>query len=551
MSRALTVRTVLLGALGVVTLLCCFPALLPSLLPQLLRGFIPPLVCLICLTVGCAVSWPTVRHGLKGLWERPAADSFVVLNCGGALLQNLALLGRSGAAEATAPFFSAAALLALLANAMGKRLLSGYIRDDFEQMTDDARSWQLAELAEDMSFVRRMTHGLEEKEPCLLLNRPSESWQNFMDQCFVPHAADRTAQRPCQLLVGAALLGGILGALLGSGFVLPFAAILCGGCPLAMILCSAVPYGRMHAAAKQMGAVMPGANTLEQLEQTNTLTVDVAELFPRGSVILKGLKTFGEPRIDLAILYAASLLVPGCATLRGIFLEILQNRTELLPEVEQFSREPGCGLEGFADGKHLLVGNRGMMVSHGVEVPPPEYEEKHTRAGRYCPVYLAVNGRLTALFVVGYHADENVLQQMREAYVSGLSLLVCGEDFNLSGDRIDRIYGLPSGCIKVLGAAESAELAKAVAPCRTGRGVLAHGGLDLHGMMACIRLAAAAYGAEKLSALLCSISALFTALLLLVLTCTGGLGVLTLPAVLLYQLFWLALTLVIPLLHRT
>ena len=317
-----------------------------------------------------------------------------------------------------------------------------------------------------------------------------------------------------------------------------------------MILCSAVPYGRMHREAKQMGTVMPGADTLEQMEQTNTLSVDAAELFPRGSVVLKGLKTFGEPRIDMAILYAATLLVPGCTTLRGVFLEIIQNRTELLPELEQFTREPGCGLEGFADAKHLLVGNRGMMMSHGIALPPDEYEAKHTKAGRYCPVYLAVNGRLTAMFVIGYQSDEGVRQQMEEMYADGLSLLVYGDDFNLTGDRIDRVYGLPDGCIKVLGAAEADELAAAGAPCASCRGVLAHNGLRLRGLMECIRLAASVSNQEKLSALLCGGSALFTALLLLVLTCTGGLNVLTTAAVLLVQALWLALTLAVPALHR-
>lgn len=232
-----------------------------------------------------------------------------------------------------------------------------------------------------------------------------------------------------------------------------------------------------------------------------------------------------------------------------MFLDIIQDRVEILPEIRDLNVELGCGYEGWTDSRHLLVGNRGMMITHGVEVPPEDYELRYTREGRYCPVYLAVNGRLYAMFVLGYRADADVKEMLDEIYVSGLSLLVTSDDFNLTGERINTTYGIPTGCIKVLGAAESRQLAAHTAPRGGSEGAMAHA-TSFKGFIAGIRIAANAASMEKAAGILQAVSVILSALLVLVLTCTGGLGTLGLLTVLLYQLAWTVLILLLPLVKR-
>ena len=61
-----------------------------------------------------------------------------------------------------------------------------------------------------------------------------------------------------------------------------------------------------------------------------------------GSVQLHGIKTFEKERIDLAILYAASVLESNCETLRDIFMAILQNDKKTA--FARGGREAGGGL---------------------------------------------------------------------------------------------------------------------------------------------------------------------------------------------------------------
>ena len=70
------------------------------------------------------------------------------------------------------------------------------------------------------------------------------------------------------------------------------------------------------------------------------------------------------------------------------------------------------------------------------------------------------------------------------------------------------------------------------------------------GFIAGIRIAANAASMEKAAGILQAVSVILSALLVLVLTCTGGLGTLGLLTVLLYQLAWTVLILLLPLVKR-
>ncbi len=550
MVLSLTLRAAILALLAGNALYFGLAAAFPAL-PQpdglVTSGAFTLAVLLGSLLIGGIVSLPVLKAGFAGLLEKPSTDSFAALSWAGALLQVLVLLLNVGSFDGSRQVvYACFALLALFTCTLGKRSLAAVVKKNFEKMTDGRRQYAVAALIEDAGLVRRLSHGLGEAEPCLLVSRPTGFYENFLHQSFAARKGDDAARPLARLLPALALVAGVLGVVLGGGFVQPFAAVLCIGCPLSMVLVSAVPNHFMSKSAHAIGAILPGPKALEDLGQANVVVADAKDLFPAGSVTLKGMKVFGEHRIDLAILYAASLLVPNCPTLRDIFLNIIQDRTELLYQVENLTKEIGCGFDGWVDGRHLLVGNRGMMVSHGVQVPPADYEQRYTREGRYSPVYLAVNGQLGAMFVVGYRPDTEVKELLDEVYISGLSLLVTSDDFNLTGDRINTVYGIPEGCIKVLGAAETERLAACTGYCSRATGAMLHTATSLHSYLDGIRIAAAAAGMEKAACTLQTAAVIVSAVLVIVLTCTGGLGALGVAAVLLYQLAWLLLTLLLP-----
>ena len=101
---------------------------------------------------------------------------------------------------------------------------------------------------------------------------------------------------------------------------------------------------------------------------------------------LHGMKTFEKERLDVLILYGASMLVKNCVTLREIFLQIIQNNQKLLYPVESLNKETGYGFTGWIEHNRVIIGNRAMMQRHDIELPSMDYENKYTKNGRMAPV---------------------------------------------------------------------------------------------------------------------------------------------------------------------
>ena len=110
-------------------------------------------------------------------------------------------------------------------------------------------------------------------------------------------------------------------------------------------------------------------------------------------------------RIDEAILYTAAVVIQSEGALSDVFDSIILSKREMLPNVESLAYEERLGCSGWIYNYRVLVGNRDLLVKHNVEVQSKEEESVFTRSGRQV-VYLAVEGKVAAMFVVGYSADE-------------------------------------------------------------------------------------------------------------------------------------------------
>lgn len=150
---------------------------------------------------------------------------------------------------------------------------------------------------------------------------------------------------------------------------------------------------------------------------------------------LRGIKTFQKERIDLAILYAASILVEGCDTLRDIFLGVVEGKRDMLYPVENLVTEVGYGFLGWIDNNRVIVGSREMMARHDIEIPSMDYEKRYTGDDKQ-PIYLAVAGRLFGMFLVSYGPDEDMAETVEELRHAGISLLVKSSDFNVTSELV-------------------------------------------------------------------------------------------------------------------
>ena len=508
-------------------------------------------VNLVLLVVACAVNWRVFWNGIRGLWGAPTPDSALALAGVGALAQLLMLMMNAEAFEADKiTLFAAPAALLLCFGALGKYLMSGVISRNFALVSTGSEHVAAFRL-EDEELCTRLAEGLGEPEPCLVASRPTTLVEGFLRRSFSVRASDRTLQRMSWVLAGAALFTALIALFSKQGLAMAFTAFagtLCLGGPASATLLAAVPGMLMQKSAARVGAVVPGWSSIEELSGANMIVVGAKDLFPAKSVRLHGIKTFEKERIDLAILYAASVLIAGCDTLRDVFMNIIQGKTNILFPVESLENDPGFGFTAWVKDKRVIIGNRAMMEKQGVEIPSLDYENRYTK-GKKQPIYLAVSGRLFGMFLVSYKANEQAAHVLESLNRQGVSVLVKSDDFSLTTSLISQIYGLEEGSVKVLSGAERHALAPVTEYQQYSPGCMAHIG-SFASFVGGLLAAAGAASAERTSSLVQAAGILVSVVLAVLLAFTGGMAALALPALVLYQAAWAVLTLMIPMLKR-
>lgn len=508
-------------------------------------------VNLMLLAVACAVNWRAFWNGIRGLWGAPTPDSVLALAGVGGLAQLLVLMMKADSFEADKiTLFAAPAALLLCFGALGKYLMSGVISRNFA-LVSTGNEHVAAFRLDDEELCTRLAEGLGEPEPCLVASRPTTLVEGFLRRSFSVRASDRMLQRMSWVLAGAALLTALIALFSKQGLAMAFTAFagtLCLGGPASATLLAAVPGMLMQKSAARVGAVVPGWSSIEELSGANMIVVGAKDLFPAKSVRLHGIKTFEKERIDLAILYAASVLIAGCDTLRDVFMNIIQGKTNILFPVESLENDPGFGFTAWVGDKRVIIGNRAMMEKQGVEIPSLDYENRYTK-GKKQAIYLAVSGRLFGMFLVSYKADEQAAHVLEALNRQGVSVLVKSDDFSLTTELISQIYGLEEGSIKVLSGAERHALAPATEYRQYSPGCMAHIG-SFTSFVGGLLAAAGAASAERTSSLVQAAGILVSVVLALLLAFTGGMAALALPALVLYQAAWAVLTLMIPMLKR-
>ena len=555
MSAELTLRCVLSGILAVVLL--HFGLVAAGLLAPVasLDPVIAPAAFyaanLLFLAAALAVAYPVLRDGLNALKKenRPSADTMPALAaCGATLEAVIALLNAKNYQTSSWTLLSGIAALGLFLALLGSRVMLAAVQNGYELATKSPDGLQGAFRVKDKDLIRVLARSLDQQDPWVLLSRPVEWDDALLEQSFGERASERRARKTSYILLGAALLSGLVFLLFGggiNGMAAAMTAMLCMGAPLSSTLVSGLTTLRLQKSAAAAGAVIPGWAAIEELGGVDTVQVDADELFTPDSVNLEDIRIFKGGRIDRAILYAASILNQSCETLRGLFRQIIENKTEILYPVKDMETHYGLGFSAWCDNNHILIGNRAYMEKEGVAVPEPEYENEHSQNGTLQILYLAVSGNLHAMFVLRYMGGKNAARGLEVLQKENIRLLVACKDPSLTAKHITDAYHLPEGMITLLAQDQCDALNTAPAqPENAARCCMLHdeGFVSLIGGL---RVAEQAQNAETAATTVQLVSVWFSVAIGLLLTYAGSIGTLSLAAVLMYQAAWSALSLAI------
>ena len=246
---------------------------------------------------------------------------------------------------------------------------------------------------------------------------------------------------------------------------------------------------------------------------------------------------------------ASALMNEVGGPLSGVFDQVISENEDALPQVQDFSYEDGGGIVGKVDGKTILIGDRSLLINHRLQVPPRE-EEAQYASGNQQVVYIGVDSEVAALLVLTYTADRRRKNELQRLEDSGISIIVRTTDPNVTPQLVNRLFGIDAASVGVLDSRlgdEYRKLVKSQIP-RADALVATKGRMEsmMSVISACVeekRTIGLVVAIQNAAMVLCFVLVAFLA-------CFGAMGQLSSLVLFLFQLFWLAVTLLLPKLRR-
>lgn len=528
-------------------------ALLPEVV-QTWTGSLPYIIVnLAFLLIATAFSMTPVLNGIKGLLTFQAnSDSAVAVADIAALIQNVALLFSVHSLQAGGlHLYSVLVVMALFLNTVGKLSLARRIDRNFHFVAAPDQK-QAVQIFEDHNTALQMASGCVMDAPVIAFQSKTNFLKHFLSLSYEPDPSEQSSQvmAPigfvCSLILCITtliLLKDVFSALTA------FAVSACICVPFVNMLSVNLPVNRISRIAARCGAMIVGYPAIDRFSGVNAVLVDAKELFPKGTVVLNAIKTFGGQRIDDAIVDATALMCAVGGPLSDLFDQIIKSRRDMLPKIDNTVFEDDRGVTGWVSGRRILVGSRALMEAHGIEPPSRDYEEKYARTGKKI-VYLASGGDLVAMFVVTYNSDRRRAMELRRMEDNGICLIVRTCDPNITPRLLGECFGLDEHSVRVLPERLGSVYTEITsAPQERSEAVMATKGRPtamMRLLTACVRQR----GNVTIAVALQNVAVILGFLLVAFLTCYSGLRQLTVTALMIYELFWAGAILFVPRLRK-
>lgn len=556
--RTLLLRTAVTGLSLLLMLLFGliseYSGVLPAAIPYYLLTEPYLILELIFLVLAAGFSWPVLWNGVRGLFRLQAnSDSGAAVAAVASIVQTAALLFAADRVESAAVhLYAPLAVLALLLNALGKLSMVRRVTRNFKFVSSKDPKYAV-HLFEDHNTALQMGRGCVAGTPVAAYQSKTKFLRHFLRISYLPDPCEQNSQVIAPIGVVASLILCVATLLLfrdGLAALTAFTAACCVCVPMVNQLCVNLPLAQVSRIAARGGAMLSGYQALDTFSDTNAVLLDARDLFPKSNVILSGIKTFGDQHIDDAILEAAALLGEVGGTLSEIFEQVIQNRRDLLPRVENFTYEDGRGIVGWVSGHRLLVGNRELLKAYKIAPPSRDYEEKYGASGKQV-LYLASGGQLMAMFLIAYQPDRRRTAELCRLEDDGVAFLVRTCDPNITPKLVARSFQIDEKSVAVL----PERLGKVyVETCEKDAAASAPAWMATKGRPAAMmRLLAACIrqrGNISLAVALQNVAVALGFVLVAFLACYSGLGKLNTLFLLLYELFWTLAIVLLPKLRR-
>lgn len=508
---------------------------------------------LILVGFSLFVNRVSVISGLTPLIKfRGNSDTAVAVGAVAAVLQVIVSFFCLGdLTEFSVNYYCVVLMIAFFANNCGKLFMVLRVKDNFKFVSSKGQKYA-AKIYNNESVANQLLSGTASDRNIIAYQHKTSFPANFLKISYAPDPSEDLASKLAPVTTIAAFLIALMYGFSKASFagaIDALALITAVAVPVSTLIAVNLPVRRFCKTLLSFGGMISGYPSVKQFCDSTAIMLDATELFPADNIDLEGIKTFEDYNVDESLLCGIAVLKEAGNPIANVFDSVVAETKESLPDVESVLYEDEMGLVGWINSERILVGSRRLMEKYNVETPRMEYEDKYTSNGRQV-TYLARAGRLTAMLVTRYHADDELKSELQRAEANGISVLVRTTDFNITNDLVAKKYNLFYRSVKVLPTGLGNVLKEAESTVEeSSRSYLITGGKVSS-------LARAVSGCVKikhnisLAIVIQLIAVLLGILVASTLALYAGVGVMGSLEVLIYAVFWGAAAIIAPALQK-
>jgi Cu+-exporting ATPase len=220
-------------------------------------------------------------------------------------------------------------------------------------------------------------------------------------------------------------------------------AVLIIACPCALGLATpmAIMVGTGRGAAA--GVLIRNAESLERLERVDTLVIDKTGTLTEGvPAVTRIVEAAGLNATELLRLTAA--VEQGSEhPLAAAIVGAARERQIAVPQVSGFESVTGQGVIGRVEGRPVIVGTRGFLSSHAIDLSPLEEEYAALAAEGQTVVFAAIDDRAAGLFVIADPIKKSSAEALESLRRAGVHVIMLTGDNRATAAAVARKLGIP------------------------------------------------------------------------------------------------------------
>ena len=408
------------------------------------------LLLLAIASIMCARSFKNAIRNIKSLVVD--MDTVVAISAIVGAVQCMVSFAFADSVESVARITAGAAVIPMVMKQIGEYIRCKNDIGNFEVIAENVDDCYSVENIGSEDVANEIARGLLLGNPEIKYSAKIGFPQNFVELSRSADITNKICKIAVPFALAVGLVLGVVSAVTSKNVfvgISAFCAAVLMGMPVSSSVVSAVNLRATNKILNEENALINGYSAVEDAVESNGVIIDSCDAFKAGGCNIEGLKTYHKMRIDEAILYTASVVIASGGVLAEVFNGVIDGKEELLLPVESLAYEEKLGCSCWIHNHRVLVGNRELLVHHNVETPDKELEDKYRRAGKNV-VYLAIEGKISAMFIVVYKANEETAAYMQELERDGLTIFFRTSDANITEKFLEAEFGLPENVVKII-----------------------------------------------------------------------------------------------------